>query len=622
MADTPPPLGEQERLRILRELCILDTPDDPALDRVCELAAALFEVPIVLVSLVDEHRQWFKARVGLGARQTPRGQAFCAHALDRTDALVVPDAACDPRFAANPLVTSAPHIRFYAGWPLRTAEGAVLGTLCLIDRVPRHDFGAPAQALLEKLAALVLTRIHTLRSFGHSDRLTGLPNRLRFAEEVLHRSRNAGMRPGALALLAIDVCGTSYFGNMSRALGYAYGEQYLLRAQARLAAALPPGTPLYRIDTTCFALFHDVARHGAADARAAELAAAFAEAVTHAGIPHSARPCITHLPLAADVDADDLVRRLITALGCIRERGEIVGDYEEGWDVAQRRSFQILSGLPQALLAADQLSLHYQPRVDLASGRCLGAEALLRWRHPLLGEVPPSEFVALAENTELMRELTRWVLEQAAAQMRRWRDAGRNLVLSVNVSPVDLDHPGFARRVAEALARHDVPGAALELEFTENALLRSPQRLQANLEILRALGVGVAIDDFGTGRNNLNTLRALAGAALKIDQSFLRAIGEDTTNRTIVPALLKLGRDLGHRTVAEGVETGEALELMRAWGCDEAQGYWIARPLPVAGFEAWLDARRDMQPSTSALSPAPAAAPDCPSPSPRQAHPA
>jgi EAL domain-containing protein (putative c-di-GMP-specific phosphodiesterase class I)/GGDEF domain-containing protein len=584
----PTPPDESKRLATLRQLCLLDTPADRAFDLITQLAARSLRTPIALVSLIDEQRQWFKSRVGLAAPQTPRSQAFCAHAIHNPELLVVADARQDPRFRDNPLVTGPPFIRFYAGAPLILADGTGLGTLCVIDSEPRHVFDAASRATLEELRDLLLLRIETLRNTGFVDALTGLPNRSRFNEDLtmwLSLQSKDQHDTG----VAIDVCGADYFRDMVKALGWEYAEGYLLAARDRLLAALD-GRPAYRIDTTSFAFVVDGHDPAQLAQRCAQVCGAFAEAIEHQGIPHAATPSIGAVRLDGALSANHTLRSLTTAVDMARQRGLPWSLYERGHDASQRNAFRILAALPEALGARDQLSLHYQPRVSLHSGACVGVEALLRWQHPLLGAVAPNEFIPLAEKTALMSRVTAWVLQAGIAQAAAWQRQGHRFSVSLNVSAVDLEQDDFIATLRGLLARHALEPGRIEIEFTESAMIRHPQRVAEQLQEISALGVKIAIDDFGTGYSNLSYLKRIPANALKIDQSFIRSLPGSRTDCMIVPSMIRLGHDFGQQVVAEGIETEEIYAMLRDWGCDEGQGYWIARPMPAAALETWLAA--------------------------------
>jgi EAL domain-containing protein (putative c-di-GMP-specific phosphodiesterase class I) len=231
--------------------------------------------------------------------------------------------------------------------------------------------------------------------------------------------------------------------------------------------------------------------------------------------------------------------------------------------------------------------LVFQPRLELATGRCRGAEALIRWRHPQLGNIAPGEFITLAEQTALIHPLTDWVIDNALATGRAMMRRGHALIISVNASPLNLSEPGFDDKLFWALDHHGLEPHQIEIEFTEGTLAANQERATRQLERIRKAGVRIAIDDFGTGFSNLNSLRNVPADVVKIDQSFIRPLtGSDDF---LVRQILSTAHGLGLDVCAEGIETAESYALLRTLGCDEGQGYHIARPMPESHFVQWLE---------------------------------
>jgi len=242
----------------------------------------------------------------------------------------------------------------------------------------------------------------------------------------------------------------------------------------------------------------------------------------------------------------------------------------------------------RAAIAAGALTLHYQPQVDVRSGRVRGVEALVRWPHPERGLILPDEFIALAEQTGLMAPLTDWVLGEAIRQCGVWRRAGLALTVSVNLSAWNLHDPTLPDRLTEILRASAVLATSLRLEVTETTLMADPQRALAVLTRLSALGVGLAVDDFGAGYSSLAYLKKLPVDELKIDKGFVRELAMDATDAAIVASTVALGHALGLRVVAEGIEDRATWDALAGMGCDVAQGYYLSRPLPSDALARWL----------------------------------
>ncbi|HEY0582947.1 MAG TPA: EAL domain-containing protein, partial [Chloroflexota bacterium] len=229
----------------------------------------------------------------------------------------------------------------------------------------------------------------------------------------------------------------------------------------------------------------------------------------------------------------------------------------------------------------------YQPKADMGSRRIGSVEALVRWRHPQRGLVPPDEFIPLAEQSGQVRALSRWVLNAALCQARAWSDAGRGLSIAVNLSMRDLQDPGLPEMIAAALTHWGVQPSMLAVEITESTLMADPAQAMEIVRRINAMGVSIAIDDFGTGYSSLAYLKRLAVNELKVDRSFVRHVASDSHDVAIVRSTISLAHELGLQVVAEGIEDDATWDLLRRLGCDTAQGYLISKPLPVREFERW-----------------------------------
>ena len=283
----------------------------------------------------------------------------------------------------------------------------------------------------------------------------------------------------------------------------------------------------------------------------------------------------------------DVLRRAMYACELALLAGQRWVAYDPARDGAYRRAFYLLADIGEALVG-DQLSLRFQPRFDIASGAQVSAEVLLRWQHPRLGAVSPAEFIPVLERNGLIHEVTRWVIETSLTKLAQWQ--GQTLSqLSINLSPMDFDGydvSGTLRRTCQA---RGIDPQRLEVEITEGEWLRSNPRVLGELAQIRGLGIDVAIDDFGSGYSNFSYLHEIPANVVKLDQSMVTGIEDNPRCQKIARSILKLAHDLGYRTVAEGVETFRCLQLIREYGCDEAQGYFFARPMDEAQFLAWSE---------------------------------
>jgi predicted signal transduction protein with EAL and GGDEF domain len=287
--------------------------------------------------------------------------------------------------------------------------------------------------------------------------------------------------------------------------------------------------------------------------------------------------------------AGALLKHADAAMYRAKARGRnAVQCYTHEMSVHARQRMELQGALREAI-ERGQFQLHYQPQLELASGRLRGVEALIRWQHPQLGLVSPDRFIPLAEETGLIAPLGEWVLRSAGRQLQRWRAAGHTtLVLSVNLSARQVEAPGLARLVQQVLDECQLPAPCLELEITETALLHHAEPVRATLQALKDLGVALALDDFGTGFSSLSHLRRFPIDTIKIDKSFTAEIGASADTATIVRAIVALARSLGVETVAEGVETAAQLRFLSMLGCHHAQGYHLGRPVPAAAIDTLL----------------------------------
>jgi diguanylate cyclase (GGDEF)-like protein len=248
----------------------------------------------------------------------------------------------------------------------------------------------------------------------------------------------------------------------------------------------------------------------------------------------------------------------------------------------------VLQGELRQALANNELVLHYQPKIDFTANRVTGVEALVRWQHPRHGLLAPDKFIPLAEQTGLIKALTSYVLASALRQCEQWQRAGLDLTMSVNISAINLQDPEFPDQVAALLKGCTVSPSHLELEVTETAVMAEPVRAVACIKKLSALGLQIAIDDFGTGYSSMSYLKDLLVAKIKIDKSFVKDMAVNHNDAVIVRSTVELGHSLGLKVIAEGVETEAVWDRLKALGCDDAQGYYMGRPLPVDKFAEWL----------------------------------
>jgi diguanylate cyclase (GGDEF)-like protein len=420
------------------------------------------------------------------------------------------------------------------------------------------------------------------------DRLTGLVNRQHFSERV---DELIAAHEPRLALLLLDV---NRFKDVNDALGHAYGDRLLRQVAARLAAEVPKARALARLGDDEFAiLLAPLSGDAAALAAASSVAGSLRAPFEIEGVSLDGEASIGVVLYPQDgTDSDALLRHGEVAMYRAKSRQADYARYSAEHDHHSPARLGLIGELRGAI-ETGQLVLHYQPKVDLQTGNIAGCEALVRWEHPELGLLRPNAFVPIAESTSLIRPLTRRVLEQALADVSAWRAHGVDLGVAVNLSARCLNDPGFAGMVRDLLAGAGVSPRRLALELTESVIMADPSLTATVLAELHEMGVALSVDDFGTGYSSLSYLQQLPVEELKIDRSFVAAIGEETS-AVIVRSTIDLGRNLGLRVVAEGVEDDEVMALLRELRCPIAQGYAISPPLPAAAFLEWVSRRGSM----------------------------
>lgn len=573
---------EDIRLSVLHSLELIDTPASESFDRITRMASQIFDLPIAAISLTDTDRQWFKSRVGVDHQFIPRERAPCAEVAEKSAMLVIPDMAEDAYYCESNLGKRG--VRFYAGAPLTTREGHGLGALCVLGLEPRNA-DARELAALEDLAAMVMAQIELQHAYGRIDPVSGLPNRTQFFEDLSDLMNEPTKDLGRCGIL-FDLAEARQLDDVSRVLGPTRIDAAVLEAAQRLKAAMDFKKNLYHVSATQFAFIEEF--ENSATHFPPNLGELLAELEDASSFTILMTPAIGVAVIASDDTPEDILRAMSSAARDARLTPTKIEVYSKSSDERHQRSFRLLQDFDNALKSDDQLSLVFQPRVNLANERCIGAEVLLRWQHPVLGSISPGEFAPIIEQSPYITKMTAWVVDAALRQSSLWKASGMHIPLSVNISAANLEEVDFVQKIVLALLRHGVVPEMLELEVTESAIMKNAASCLAKLCALSEGGVRLSIDDFGTGYSSLSYLQKLPTTVVKIDQSFIRDLNLGLRQRNLVRSMIKLSQDLGYAVVAEGVETEEASSMLTTMGCDAAQGYLFAKPLPPAEFESWF----------------------------------
>ncbi len=480
----------------------------------------------------------------------------------------------------------------------RRITGPIKALSLSADRLGAGDYSMPVEVttrdevreLAQSFEAMrqgMQQREAQIRRLAYWDALTGLPNKEQFRgvlREHLAQARRDG-HPCAVIMLDLD-----RFKHVNDVLGHAFGDRLLRQIALRLSEGV------LRADDTVAHLGSDefvvCAPHADADTartlaqrvlQALELPFTLDDHTVDVG----AGIGVATFPAHAE-DADTLLARAEVAMYAAKARQTGVVVYDPALDSASNESLSLLSELRTAV-DHDQLRLFLQPKVALATGNVIGAEALVRWQHPQRGMVAPMRFIPFAEQTGFIRVITGWMIQQCASHWRELRAQGFEIKLSVNLSTRDLLDQDLPAKLEKLLARESVDPHALCLEITESAIMDDPQRALQTLKRLHDMGLRLSIDDFGTGYSSLAYLKQMPLHELKIDKSFVMSMERDRADMKIVRSTIDLAHNLGLTVTAEGVETAQGFAILRAMNCDEAQGYFMAKPMPGGDFAGWMN---------------------------------
>ncbi len=456
--------------------------------------------------------------------------------------------------------------------------------------VLRDESGSPVELVGSWLDVSEQRRLQAaLEHRAMYDELTGLPNRALFHDRLDQAIHGAEERDEPLALLLVDM---ARLKEVNDSFGFDAGDQVLVEASARLLRLLGRDDTLARIGGDTFAVLLTKTGRKQAAEQANRILAAFSRPMSVGGQSLMLDAILGIALYPPDgCDGETLLSNADVALNAAKEEGLSLRFHDQVHAGAGRRRMGLAIDLRAALeRPGDGLRLVVQPKVRIADDRVTGVEGLARWHHPELGEIPPDEFVPIAERSGLIQHFTGWVIEEALRLLQHWRRSELPLSLAINFSVLNLGELNLLADLKRRLEHQGVSPQWLEVEVTEMALMQHMEPARRALQMLKDIGVRVAIDDFGTGYSSLAYLRSLPVDELKIDASFVRRMDEEPMDYRLVQNIVRLGHDLGLELVAEGVENGVILAALRDLGCDKAQGYHIARPMPPTEFEAWLQA--------------------------------
>jgi diguanylate cyclase (GGDEF)-like protein len=445
----------------------------------------------------------------------------------------------------------------------------------------------------------ISTREEEILRLAYEDTLTTLPNRAMFLDRLKQAVLTARRTSDPVSVMMIDL---DRFKVINDSLGHAAGDQVLREVADRLRELLRDSDTVARLGGDEFAVLLPTGTADGVAIVAQRILRTLEVPIMLEGQPVDIGASIGVACFPEhDDEGDSLLRHADVAMYVAKRANSGYAIYDPRYEEGRQTQLSLLSELRRAV-ENDELSLFYQPKIDLKTGAIRRVEALVRWMHPTRGFVPPIEFIPFAEQTGYIKRVTRWVVENAVQQAGIWHRERLDIAISVNISTRDLMSNELVDLVAALLQKHAVPAEQLCLEITESGFMEDPARALETLGRLHALGLRLSVDDFGTGYSSLAYLKKLPVQELKIDRSFVMHMVEDEDDATIVRSTIELGHNMGLEVVAEGVEDHAGLDFLKRLGCDQVQGYYISKPLPTTQFVEWLKARRATEQKPEAAS--------------------
>ncbi len=606
------PSGERQLSAVLSEFArtmVTDFPIEAILNRLVHRIVDILAISAAGVTLIDPGTdpRYVAASDATALRyeklQTELGEGPCLLAFSSGEAVEIPDLRTETRFPTFTARALQAGMSAVFTFPLHHGDSR-LGALDIYRDTPgalTPESMTIAQTLADVVAAYLLNARAREDLQGSSDRsrqaslhdpLTGLPNRVLLLERLEHAFLRSRRTNKASAVFFIDL---DLFKTVNDTHGHAVGDELLIAVAHRLAGTLRPPDTLARLAGDEYvAVCEDLQSASHAAAIGARMTAALRRPFTLSGVEVTISASIgIAYSDSADSNAEQLLHEADMAMYQAKNKG---GGHQQLFDPREQLVSDRQAGLERDLHQArekTQLHLEYQPIVATDDGELIGFEALLRWRHPTRGLIPPSTLIPLAEQSHLINDIGHWVLDRAWADRDRWQHlwGTDSLSMAVNVSARQLMSRGFTADVAAVLRATDTDPALLTLEITEGVFIQDSERALVVLRDLKDLGVRLALDDFGTGYSSLTYLQRFAVDIIKIDQTFIADLQADRASYAIVEAVVNLAHNLGMMVVAEGVETAEQHREVLELGCDACQGYYFARPMPAPDIQNLLPQR-------------------------------
>lgn len=591
---------EFKRLQDLYELNILDTIDEQRFDRITSLVSRTLGFSSVLISLIDENRQWFKSRCNFTVRETTRDISFCAHAINAESGnLVIPDTKADVRFCDNPLVTGPPNIRAYVGIVLRSPNGLPLGTLCAIDYKPMEitedviatlkEFASIAEAeLLRSIVGSEWDR-SIVRTNMHSDQIaTSSAEFCKNAQVVIDSDFSQN-----IAVLVVDV---PQISRLKKTYGAATIEKYTTELARRIRLGL--SNRKYLLGHDDHRLFSSIVQLKSLDESEMFNLRDILAANVGNRIQTDKITILTPINIGCAVrnHADDtfdclsLNARIAIDYAGSTTQGFHFNIYRPGMGERATRKRMVIDRLNQAL-KDDIIHLVFQPKISLIDNSIIGAEALIRWEDPDIGQISPLEIIEKAEELQELLYLDQWVYERTCRALLSLSEQGVCAPrISINVSEETLLHQNFSKWVKMIPELHNISSHLIEFEILESAVLKEKGKLITDIHDCQKSGFTFTLDDFGTGYSSLAHLTELPINSVKIDKAFIQHIVHSQEHSAVFRRIIEIGHALGKKVIAEGVENIAQYLIIRSSGCDIIQGFYFSRPVGLDRLSELLQA--------------------------------
>ncbi len=579
--------SESKRLAALELLSKEDKSRDAALAEFALLACDVMGVEGCFITTFDDDFQYIKyvKNVPIEHVKIRIEQTMCQYSLHSGQTVISSDTRLDNRFNHQPLVKSG-DILFYASAPMINKDGVILGTLC----ASHPDTYVPTSgqvASFLRVAALAAVYLESVYTVGLVDALTGLPNRQFLMKEMERLAQDKV--DNNYGLVIFDCIDMPRAYELSRYLGLEALEKLLrsFGSLLRLRLKLKEDTTLYAFTTARYAVLVDIDYALTLAKRAERLPCTQAKVAGDIDINLTIHTGYVKYSPQED-NVQEVVRQGISALHESIRQDIPVLQFNPVLDHKRNKDFKLLHDLSEAIKSTDQLYMVYQPKISLRSGKTEGVEALLRWKHPQLGNISPAVIVALAEKTTLMGDLTQWVIKSVIAQLKSWKQHGILLPVSINVTVSDFSRPGFADELERCVLAAGLYTSDLRIECLETEKVLESDPALAELDRLKLLGFTILLDDFGAGYSNISYLRRIPIDVIKLDRSLVSQVTTDTGSRIIARNVIMMLKELHYVVLAEGIEDLETARMLEEYGCDVAQGYLFSRPLSPDEIPEWL----------------------------------